>query len=161
MEQCDTCLADYLLGRGPVSELVPYPPLGWPLVLNLAQQAAAALVGLHEPRVGVLHNDVRALNFVMITMGVQRQLFLKICDFGLGEYVGQEEEAVVPFVTNPLWLPPELLKIVSNPWDRTDLVVNRKTDVFSLGKCMTWRGLDSTSFVLSVCSLELHTLVCH
>lgn len=148
MEQCDTSLAAYLNNRPAVAPaaaaapLTSYPPLSWQLVINLAKQAAAALTELHRRPLGILHTDVRAANMVLVTagsnqqttsskVGVQQQLTLKICDYGLAEFVGSKEEAAVQSVTNPLWLPPEI--DVNSATKR----VNKKTDVFGLGELAT------------------------
>lgn len=142
MEACDTSLGDYVRSRGAGAalQLADYPPYSWPVVVNLATQAAAALTALHERPLGILHNDVRAANMVLVTagrrqqltssqVGAQQQVTLKICDFGLAEFVGEGEEACVPKATNPLWLPPDIRTTAEGMWR-----VNKKTDVFGLGE---------------------------
>jgi hypothetical protein len=80
MEQCDTCLADYLLNHTSSSaaapQITPYPPYLWPMLVTLAKQAAAALADLHHPSLGILHNDVRALNMLLSTPSQQQQISL-------------------------------------------------------------------------------------
>jgi serine/threonine protein kinase len=157
MEQCDTSLAAYLNNRRAAAAaaeapLTSYPPLSWQLVINLAKQAAAALTELHRRPSGILHNDVRAANMVLVTagsnqqttsskVGVQQQLTLKICDYGLAEFVGSKEEAVVRTVTDPKWLAPEI--DVHSASKR----VNKKTDVFGLGELQPY----AAGVVLIVC----------
>jgi serine/threonine protein kinase len=143
MEQCDTCLADFLQKRkvqeapaaaAVAAEMTPYPPYSWQMLVNLATQAAAALAALHRPPLGILHNDVRALNMLLSSPsqhqqmnGDKAQLKLQLCDFGLAEFVGTREEAVVPSVTHELWRPPNMA--AGQGWR-----VSQKTDVFALGE---------------------------
>jgi serine/threonine protein kinase len=136
MEQCDTCLADYLSQRtAAAAQITSYTPYSWPVLVDLASQAAAALAYLHRTPLGILHNDVRALNMLLTSPSQQQlmnggkaQLTLQLCDFGIAEFVGTREEAVVPSVTHDLWLPPDMERV---PGGRR---VSKKTDVFAMGE---------------------------
>lgn len=100
MQLCDTSLSDYLRAHeaapAGAAQVEPYPQLSWSFVTEVAKQAASALSCLHDPNVGILHNDVRADNMVLLMEGCRQHVTLKICDLGLAQHVGQEEEVFVP-----------------------------------------------------------------
>lgn len=86
--------------------------------LQLLQQAASALAHIHD--CGILHNDLRAANCVLVPPADGANggsWLLKVTDFGLAcELAGGADEVdAAPHHTQGLWAAPEIMRDCRSP----------------------------------------------
>lgn len=61
--------------------------IDWNLVLRWSREAALGLLALHSFKPQIVHRDFKSLNLLL-----DRNLALKVCDFGLSRFVQPDEE---------------------------------------------------------------------
>ncbi|HSF23284.1 MAG TPA: protein kinase, partial [Blastocatellia bacterium] len=144
---CAFIVMQYLEGTN-LSDKIKNNPLSPLEVVDIGIQAAEALVEAHSH--GVLHRDIKPQNVIVTPRGQ-----VKILDFGLAKIL-EDEHAELSAVDTRLTETGEVVGTVGymSPEQLTDLPVDTRTDLFSLGvtlyECATGKAAFSGSSKIQI-----------
>lgn len=144
---CAFIVMQYLEGTN-LSDKIKNNPLSPLEIVDIGIQAAEALVEAHSH--GVLHRDIKPQNVIVTPRGQ-----VKILDFGLAKIL-EDEHADLSAVDTRLTETGEVVGTVGymSPEQLTDLPVDTRTDLFSLGvtlyECATGKAAFSGSSKIQI-----------
>ncbi|EAX94659.1 TKL family protein kinase [Trichomonas vaginalis G3] len=110
---------------------------------KIAFAIAIGMKKLHNMR--VIHRDLKSLNVLL-----DRQLYPKICDFGLSRFVMSEESLLTVNIGTPHWMAPELFE---------NSMYTNKVDVYSYAMVL-WELLVGSYPFKGVPAVQIAFLVC-